>query len=320
MSDFISIDWGTTSLRVSHCTSEGHDTIRSVTTDDGALSVNRRFLAKGDPSPEARKNFFQEVMVKAIQQLDLPSDANLPVLLSGMVSSVIGMETLPYARLPFSLSGSEAMVKKWESEGQRYYMISGLATEEDLMRGEETQLVGASILAGIANEEVLFIFPGTHAKHVQVREGMVKDFKTYMTGEVFCQLFSNSILAQSVSVHHDHNESNTIAFINGVHEGAEGNVLHKMFKVRTAGLFNRMSKEENFSYLSGMLIGAELKDLKDAHLGRIILCGSGELMQAYEQALKALGLLEKPGDCFIADGNTATAIGQYKICQLSSQL
>ena len=320
MSDFISIDWGTTSLRVSHCTSEGHHTLHTVTTVDGALSVNQRFLAKGDPSPEARKIFFQEVMASALQQLDLTTDAKVPVLLSGMVSSAIGMETLPYARLPFSLNGSEAVMKGWEAEGQRYCMISGLTTEDDLMRGEETQLVGASILAGIGSEEALFLFPGTHAKHVEVREGMVQGFKTYMTGEVFCQLFSNSILAQSVSVHHDHSATNTAAFINGVHEGAEGNVLQKMFKVRTAGMFNRMSKEENFSYLSGMLIGAELKDLKVAPPQRIILCGSGELMQAYEQALKALELLGNDVNCYVADGNTATAIGQYRICQLSSQL
>lgn len=320
MSDFISIDWGTTSLRVSHCADAGHTIIRSLATDDGALAMNQRFLIKGNPSPEARRVFYQEVMDHAIEQLNIPFEQQLPVLISGMVSATIGMETLPYARLPFLLDGSKAVIKRWEIEGQSFAMVSGLATEDDLMRGEETQLVGASVLSDIAKEKALVILPGTHSKHVQVADGVVQGFKTYMTGEVFCQMFSNSILAQSVTVHHDHNDRNTSSFLKGVVEGAEGNILQSIFRVRTAGMFNRMTKEENFSYLSGMLIGAELKDVKGDTSQPIILCGSGEMMQAYHEALKVLGIVKKQNDIFTVDAHQATAIGQYKINELASHI
>jgi 2-dehydro-3-deoxygalactonokinase len=320
MSDFISIDWGTTSLRVSHCSDGGHTIIRSIATTDGALAVNQRFLAKGNSSPEARKSFFQEVMDEAIEQLNISSDLPLPVLISGMASSAIGMETLPYAHLPFSVDGSKAMIKQWRKGGNTYSMISGLATEDDIMRGEETQLVGAAIIANVELEEALLIFPGTHAKHMVIKNGEVQGFKTYMTGEVFCQMFSNSILAQSVTVHHDHNEQNTSAFLKGVREGAEGNILQTMFRVRTNGMFHRMNKEENFSYLSGMLIGAELKDIKGFSSRPIILCGSGEMMQAYHEALKALGVIKEQKDIFSVDAHQASAVGQYKINELASHI
>jgi len=320
MSDFISIDWGTTSLRVSHCSDGGHTILRSIAKNDGALAVNQRFLAKGNPSPEARKSFFQEVMDEAIEQLNISSDLPLRVLISGMASSAIGMETLPYAHLPFSVDGSKAMIKQWGKGGKTYSMVSGLATEDDIMRGEETQLVGAVMIANVGLKEALLMFPGTHAKHVIINQGEVKDFKTYMTGEVFCQMFSNSILAQSVTVHHDHKEQNNIAFLKGVREGAEGNILQTMFRVRTNGMFHRMNRQENFSYLSGMLIGAELKDIKGFSSRPIILCGSGEMMQAYHEALKALGAIKDQKDIFRVDAHQASAVGQYKINELASRI
>jgi len=93
-----------------------------------------------------------------------------------------------------------------------------------------------------------------------------------------------------------------------------------MFRVRTAGMFNRMNKEENFSYLSGMLIGAELKDLIGSSSQPIILCGNGEMMQAYQEALKVLGIGKGQNDIFIVDSHQATAIGQYKINELASHI
>jgi 2-dehydro-3-deoxygalactonokinase len=313
MNEFISVDWGTTSLRASLCSSGGKIMLRSVSSDDGALSVHQRFLRESDKGPDARKAFYLKILQDLIHQLSLPADQKMPILISGMASSTIGMETIPYASLPFGLTGNNAVVKQWEADGQEYFMVSGLATEDDLMRGEETQLVGAAVLINMQHEEeALFIFPGTHAKHVQVKEGVVAGFKTYMTGEVFCQLFSNSILAQSVTPHHDHEGSSKEAFIKGVKEGSDGNILHQMFKVRTNGMFSRMGKQENFSYLSGMLIGAELKDLLLLQKNRIVLCGSGEMMQAYELALHSLNISAM---LMTIDASLATAVGQHEICQ-----
>ncbi|MEY2587435.1 MAG: hypothetical protein RLY11_1284 [Bacteroidota bacterium] len=314
MNDFISVDWGTTSLRASLCSSGGKTILQSVSSDDGALSVHQRFLAQPEKGPDAMKAFYLKVLQGLVDQLDLSADQKMPILISGMASSTIGMETIAYAGLPFGLTGNNAVVKQWEVDGQDYFMVSGLATEEDLMRGEETQLVGAALLTNLDHEEeALFIFPGTHAKHVLVKEGKVAGFKTYMTGEVFCQLFSNSILAQSVTPHHDHEGSSKEAFIKGVKEGSNGNILHQMFKVRTNGMFSRLSKEDNFSYLSGMLIGAELKDLLSLQKNRIILCGSGEMMQAYELALQCLNM--NTAMLITIDASLATSVGQYQLWQ-----
>ena len=48
------------------------------------------------------------------------------------------------------------------------------------------------------DEEQVFIFPGTHSKHVTVKNGNVIDIKTYMTGEFFELLSVKSILSATI--------------------------------------------------------------------------------------------------------------------------
>src|SRR5450432_1404958 len=120
-----------------------------------------------------------------------------------MASSTLGMVELPYKELPFLADGSDLRVETIYANGLFHHdvlLISGARTGDDVMRGEETQLVGCALGAGYATQagEQVFIFPGTHSKHVVVREGRVIAFKTYMTGEFFELLSKKSILAGDV--------------------------------------------------------------------------------------------------------------------------
>jgi 2-dehydro-3-deoxygalactonokinase len=170
-------------------------------------------------------------------------------------------------------------------------LISGIKSEEDVMRGEETQLVGVMNSLEDKEGEKVFVFPGTHSKHIVVKDQQVVGFKTYMTGEFFHLLSTKSILATSVEENNAFDEKeNTETFVQGVKEAAHTNLLNTTFRVRINELFVKMGPKENYNYLSGLLIGAELKELIKQDSAKIYLCCSSNLKSRYEAALKALGI------------------------------
>jgi 2-dehydro-3-deoxygalactonokinase len=141
-------------------------------------------------------------------------------------------------------------------------------------------LVGCNIL----NDECLVIFPGTHSKHVVVKNRVLVDFKTYMTGEVFDLLANKSVLSKSVIKNDDQCEA---VFAAGVRAVAESNLLNSAFHVRTNALFKKYTAAENYHYLSGLLIGYELKELIDLKKNIWLICGQ-QLAAKYREAFKIL--------------------------------
>jgi 2-dehydro-3-deoxygalactonokinase len=132
------------------------------------------------------------------------------------------------------------------------------------------------------------MLPGTHSKWVQVQSGRVTHFQTFMTGEVYALLSQQSILAKTLDLNGAFDET---AFLQGVDQSqTAGSVLHKIFAVRTLGLFERMSAAALPSYLSGLLIGEELRThTLGADSAPVILIGSHTLTLRYTLALQHLG-------------------------------
>src|SRR5690606_30413274 len=112
---------------------------------------------------------------------------------------------------------------------------------------------------------VQLVLPGTHAKHVLIKDQQTKRFKTYMTGEFFDLLASQSVLSASVQEGGDINDPvNRKNFIEGVEAARLSNPLHAAFMVRTRQVLHQMPAQQNYHYLSGLLIGSELKELDPA--------------------------------------------------------
>jgi 2-dehydro-3-deoxygalactonokinase len=130
----------------------------------------------------------------------------------------------------------------------------------------------------------LIIFPGTHSKHVTVKNKVVVDFKTYMTGEVFDLLSNQSILSKSVQRNSNEHKAQ---FEKGVKEGAAGNLLNTAFHVRTNQLFNKNQPGENYHYLSGLVIGNELKDIRSGN-EKIILAANQKFGELYSSAIEII--------------------------------
>ena len=292
---YVCCDWGTSSLRLSWHQEDNALPIATSSDSKGILYVQQQFLSTPDHSPEARFRFFSALLMDEVnaftRQHGIKED--VPLLISGMASANIVMQALPYASLPFAMDGSGAVTKRWAAGQRPCMMASGLRADDDIMRGEETQVLGlyASLKStGQSPNQALVILPGTHSKHVRLEDGRITGFKTYMTGEVFCLMFNNSILAQSVKVNDMTADGCTEHFRHGVQAAQSGNILNNMFEVRIRGMFNRSNPEQNFAYLSGLLIGSELKDISGQEQVPIWICGSDDMNTAYLMALETLGM------------------------------
>jgi 2-dehydro-3-deoxygalactonokinase len=176
-----------------------------------------------------------------------------------------------------------------EIEPRRISIVPGLSDSHDgvpdVMRGEEVQIFGAMALTGLSDG--LFVLPGTHNKWATVKKGRVTGFRTFMTGEFYALLSQHSILARTLDTSAPLDEA---AFMQGVTQSDNGQgLLHNAFGARTLSLFDRMPARELSSYLSGILIGEELRTQSVHAANELVLIGTTALTQRYLLALRASG-------------------------------
>ncbi|PUE41778.1 2-dehydro-3-deoxygalactonokinase [Limnohabitans sp. Bal53] len=271
----ITIDWGTSSLRGARLGASGQ-VLESREFPRGILTV----------PPGQFEAVFHELFGDWMQA------SGALCLISGMAGSRQGWQEAPYCPCPagFTELGQHLL---WLQPG-RIALVPGLSclgtdalNTPDVMRGEEVQIFGALQMAG--RDNATLVLPGTHSKWVQVQGGRVTDFQTFMTGEVFALMSQQSILGKTLDLSGAFDEA---AFLQGVNQSQQaGSVLHHLFAVRTLGLFERLSATQLPSYLSGLLIGEELRTQTiNTDSGAVILVGSNTLTQRYSLALQHLGI------------------------------
>ena len=268
---FVACDWGTSNFRLRLV--EGK-VLRELKTDEGSAKL----AAVGGNRAAA----FQAVLAAGLEKLRAP--ARIPVVISGMASSTIGWKELPYAKVPFAFDGRNAV---YERITPHVYLISGLRTDKEILRGEETEAIG--LVAKIGRQmpfEATFVLPGTHSKHLDVNPGGIASFRTYMTGELFEVLSKHSVLRHSTDPVAPLDKA---AFLEGVEESTKRPITGALFRVRTRQVLGRKSPRSNASFLSGLLIGAELGTLRGSDVA-IILAAGKALRVSYTAAAEALGL------------------------------
>lgn len=268
---FVSCDWGTTNFRLRLI---GGPVAAEVRTDEGAAKL----AAQGGDRAAA----FRETLARGLERLGAAAD--LPVVISGMASSTIGWCELPYAHLPFALDGRDAVSRCLEG---RIHLISGVRSEDDMMRGEETQALGlAALLGAQLPPAAIFLLPGTHAKHLEVRSGAIVALRTFMTGELFDLLARQSVLRHSTEAAASLDRE---GFLAGVAAARRLPLTAALFQVRTRQVLAQRAAAENASFLSGLLIGAELAELAGRQLP-VILAAGEPLRTSYALAAEALGI------------------------------
>lgn len=312
MNLLISCDWGTTNFRLRLVDTDRRESIGEVSGPDGVVAVYSRWR-ESNQAPKERLAFYQAILAKEIEHLRRQTTwslTGLPVVLSGMASSNLGMVELPYRPVPFILTGEELIrvaIPRNDSFDHSILLVSGVRTKDDVMRGEETQLAGC---AAAGNDERIYIFPGTHSKHVRVRAGRAVDITTFITGECFQLLATKSILAASVSASSSDGGAVSGDFLQGVRDSQRMGILHAAFRVRTRQLLAGLSKEANYQYLSGLLIGDELKVLAGTEFP-IVIVGAGRMKEYYAAACEEL---DCPEVC-VTDADQALVRGHCRVLE-----
>ena len=311
---FLSCDWGTSVLRLRLVDGPTRRVLAVSRGDQGIAATFAAWRTAG-ARPEDRGSFFSRILAEHLARIGDQAGtalAGLPLVISGMASSTLGLCELPYAALPLALDGSgltTARLGPEEGLAHPVLLISGVRSRDDVMRGEETQLIGAIALVAEAwtapAAPRVLVFPGTHSKHVEVRGTHAVAFRTYMTGECFELLATRSVLANSVTPGAAPADAEQLAgFAAGVRAGATGNLLNAVFHTRTRALLEACPATANYHYLSGVLIGAEVRELAATDVP-VTLVGSGPLLAAYRRAFEVLapGALQSvldADDCLIA--------------------
>jgi 2-dehydro-3-deoxygalactonokinase len=286
----IGLDWGTSSCRayLLGAPSSGHGPVL------GAASRPVDLMSLGG-DPAAFDQVFERLCGAWLDAWPW-----LPVIACGMVGSRQGWVEAPYRELPADLAAPGLPCAQVRAgRGVTVNVIPGLVDlrgQRGVMRGEETQLLGAG-LAGDGRDdqdERVIVLPGTHSKWARLRGSVVRGFTTYLTGELFALLSRHSVLA---GLMRPAAEPSWAAFDRGADVAAEAahgpGLLGILFSARALPLTGALAEPEVADYLSGMIIGAELAGARatgeQAPDGELRVIAEPALAARYERAAVRLG-------------------------------
>jgi 2-dehydro-3-deoxygalactonokinase len=290
---FIAGDWGTSHLRLTLCDGAGN----ALETRNG-------------PGAAESRGQFSEVYDQHCADW-LASHGELTAVICGMAGSAFGWLQAPYLPCPADLL---EIAENLVSPRGNVHIVPGMRCTNphgapDMMRGEETQLLGARTLAAPAAGRQLVCMPGTHTKWVSLFNGVVQEFHTAPTGELFSLLCTHSVLVRDPMTPIVHREEE---FSRGVVESArhpEVDLLHRLFQCRSLRLDRQLSAEGAASWMSGLLIGTDVRGglttfANEDNRVPIQIIGAPQLGQTYALALGRLGR-----DSCVVDGDQAALAG-----------
>lgn len=286
--DWIAVDWGTSNLRA--WAMVDNRAVATVTVAAGMGGLER--------------HQFEPALLSAIEPW-LDADRTTDVVACGMVGARQGWQEVPYAPVSTQPIVASAVRQIATSDPRlRVSVVHGLSQADpaDVMRGEETQIAGLLALkpdfAGWA------CLPGTHSKWADIRDGQIRSFRTFMTGELFALLAKQSVLRHSMG---ESEALDAAAFENAVHDVAErpADLSSLLFGIRAAGLVGSAADFDARSRLSGLLIGSELAAMQPEWAGgEVVLIGADQLSDRYAAALHHLG-----GKARLIDAQDCTLAG-----------
>ncbi len=261
----LGIDWGTSNRRAWWLGANG-SVIAEHADDQGLLAVQGRFADA----------------LQALLAHGPALAADAPIVMSGMVGSASGWREVPYLDAATPLSEIARHLAPVPAAERPAFIVPGMCFvgaggSVDVMRGEETQLLGAHALG---QGDGWYVLPGTHCKWVRLQGGRVADLATYMTGELFSLLTQQGTLS-SVTREGD---ADPQAFARGVTAAGRSALSNALFGCRAQVVSGRLPAAQAREYLSGLLIGAEWHDVlrrSGSAPARVTVIGSAQLAERY---------------------------------------
>ncbi|WP_058910943.1 2-dehydro-3-deoxygalactonokinase [Entomohabitans teleogrylli] len=291
-------DWGTSRFRLWLVDNDGN-VLGETRSDDGMDA--------------ARQKGFARVLEAALDTLQAPAD--LPVMICGMAGARQGWQDAGYVATPADVYAITGGARRITDIARDVRILPGLSRTEgtpNVMRGEETQLLGAILEQQM--RDGLIILPGTHSKWVWLVNGRVERFDTWLTGELYALLSRYSILRYSLGDAAESVDENHPAFSDAVMQMLSGQPLTgQLFSVRGAMLLKNSGPDESAARLSGLLIGAEIAGASAISGDTpVTLVASGAMGRLYSKALALAGL-----SCIQIDADRAVRQGLFLASQLT---
>lgn len=285
----IGVDWGTSNLRVMQIGDGG--AILDVRTDQRGAGG----LGAGD---------FTTVLHEVAGDW---LDTTRRVLVCGMAGARGKWRETGYCSCPVGLA--ELVPIALSKGDSAVSIVPGVALSRgavlaDVMRGEETQVFGVpdDLMAGS------IVTPGTHSKWIAYADGRIRDFRTFMTGDLFNAIRTKTVLGEEMG----EPGTSATAFEEGVEQGlADRALTAALFGVRTRRLSGLLPASATADYLSGLLIGAEIAAQVSLRDKPVTLVGPPPLNDRYSRALAMAGFEQ----VHAIDAISATARGLWRIAE-----
>jgi 2-dehydro-3-deoxygalactonokinase len=242
---FVIGDWGTSRLRLYLC--EGQGTVLDSVDGPGVAAVKMPF----------------DELFESLMRPWESSYGPLAAVLCGMIGSSIGWVQAPYVNCP--ANPDEIIDSCIALRAGSVRIIPGARCENrlqapDFMRGEETQILGALTLdPTLRRGRRLFCLPGTHTKWVLLQDGIIMEFLTALTGELFGALRDHSVLVSGEGRSREVDGGG--AFEEGIrrfNEFPHAHVLHRLFECRSRLLNGELVAADTAAFLSGLLIATDV--------------------------------------------------------------
>jgi 2-dehydro-3-deoxygalactonokinase len=271
---WIAVDWGTSNLRVWGIGADG-GVVAEASSDKG--------MGKLDCSG------FEPALLDLVGGW-LSGDQQTLVIACGMVGARQGWIEVPYRQAPCLPVFSDVIGTPETSDPRlKVRVLAGvkqIKPDPDVMRGEETQIAG--FLSENRGFEGTLCLPGTHTKWVRIEAGEILHFKTFMTGELYNLLATQSVLRHSLNAA----GWDKAEFASTVKAGASqaNRFAERLFSIRAESLICGLEPATAKARLSAILIGAELAAAQDYWMDRnLIIVGNGAQSETYAEGLLALG-------------------------------
>lgn len=300
---FIAGDWGTSHLRLSLCDAGGR--VLESTHGPGIASSKGR----------VDEVFFEQIAV-------WDSHGKLPAMLSGMVGSTIGWREAPYLPCPLRPDSIARGLLRFQACGRTIALAPGLSCRNrldapDVMRGEETQILGAIRLEpSLMQGRQILCLPGTHSKWASLKDGVIEHFLTAVSGELYDILHKHSVL---VNNRDGQDVSGGRAFEQALEQTRmfpDAELIHLLFQNRSRQLQGELNAADAGAYLSGLIVGQDVSGARRlfraelAEVKGVVVIGAPRLGALYGQALTTHGIGVRA-----IDGDTASLAGLTALYQ-----
>lgn len=279
MKRYITIDGGTSNTRI------------SLIEDRKCLCTQRLSLGARD-CIDRRAEYENEIKLtisKILNEFDLKESDIIRIIASGMITSEFGLYELPHLSAPAGireLHESMAEVSFPHVSSIPFIFIRGIKLdsknfdEVDMMRGEETELMGIIKLCSrdSVNNSIV-ILPGSHSKIVIIdKNGMITNFSTMLTGEMIMALSQGTILKDAVDLSLNSFDESTLA--QGFLYAKEAGLNKALFKVRILKNIFKKSPIEVYSFYIGAILSDEIDHIIKAQAKSVIIGGKQQIKAA----------------------------------------